>query len=137
MQKFDNPIDLSAAKHTPSKYAFNFFFNTEKYQFRWKNHLDNEMNAWNWYYFYKFCNSINILAPWLHIRVMFSNKKIIFYGGNFNTSSLYNQKVDIHHKKWSKAKELTAWWAWVLHINEDTLDIYTILDRYWPMESLG
>ena len=35
-------------------------------------------------------------------------KKIIFYGGNFNTISLYNQKVDVHHIKRSKAKELGA-----------------------------
>ena len=35
-------------------------------------------------------------------------KKFILYGGNFNTISLYNQKVDVPHIKRSKAKELGA-----------------------------
>ena len=35
-------------------------------------------------------------------------KKIILYGGNFNTTSLYNQKVDVHHVNRSKAEELGA-----------------------------
>jgi len=39
---------------------------------------------------------------------MFSEKKFILYGGNFNTISLCNQKVDVHHIKRSKAKELGA-----------------------------
>ena len=38
---------------------------------------------------------------------MFS-KKIHLYGGNFNTSSLYNQKVYVNHIKRSKAKGLGA-----------------------------
>ena len=42
------------------------------------------------------------------IRVKLSEKKIILYGGNFNTTSLHNQKVDVHHKKRSKAEELGA-----------------------------
>ena len=41
-------------------------------------------------------------------RVKLSEKKIILYGGNFNTTSLHNQKVDVHHKKRSKAEELGA-----------------------------
>ena len=43
----------------------------------------------------------------VQFRVMFS-KKIILYGGDFDTISLYNQKVDVHHIKRSKAKELGA-----------------------------
>ena len=35
-------------------------------------------------------------------------KKIHLYGGNFNTSSLYNQKVYVNHIKRSKAKGLGA-----------------------------
>ena len=38
---------------------------------------------------------------------MFS-KKIHLYGGNFNTSFLYNQKVYVNHIKRSKAKGLEA-----------------------------
>ena len=31
-----------------------------------------------------------------------------YNGGNFNTTSLYNQKVDVHHANRSKAEELGA-----------------------------
>ena len=55
-----------------------------------------------------FSEIISPLACGLRTRVMFSKKKIIFYGGNFNTIFLFNQKVDVHHIKRSKDKELGA-----------------------------
>ena len=51
--------------------------------------------------------STYLCTTYRYSRVKLSEKNNL-YGRNFNTTSLYNQKVDVHHVNRSKAEELGA-----------------------------